>query len=275
MANGSRARSKEEADMRASFSEAPTRLGLPFSDAEGASRSGLRDAVGPAEVVSLDRARGGSEPTALLSGAHGGLGSVPAASAAPAGRRRRRDRRTGDRNLRPHSPEDRVGQVLSATYRIERLIAVGGMGAVYEVAHMRLSQRFAVKFLDRGLSHDAEAYARFRQEAEIAAQVNHDNVVQVFDFNTDEAGSPYMVMELVAGETLDRLISRQARSDGTRSSPSSSRFAMRSRHAIKAASFTAISSPATSWSSSMVTGVSTSSCSTSGSARSSRMAAVT
>lgn len=196
MGQGSRARSTDEASQGEDFSDAPTRLGLPFADEDGPSHTRARE---PAEVIALVGADSASEAgTAVLS------------SPKVSGRRRRRDRRTGDPARAQHRPEDRVGQVLSGTFRIERLIAVGGMGAVYEVAHLRLSQRFAVKFLDRGLHRDAEAYARFRQEAEIAAQVNHDNVVQVFDFNTDEFGSPYMVMELVAGETLDNLIRREA-----------------------------------------------------------------
>jgi serine/threonine-protein kinase len=95
----------------------------------------------------------------------------------------------------------RVGAVLADTYRIERLIAEGGMGTVYECEHLRLQQRFAVKFLD-AVVRDDEAHARFRQEAEIAASLDHRSIVQVFDFNTDEGGNPYMVMELVAGQTL-------------------------------------------------------------------------
>ncbi len=81
------------------------------------------------------------------------------------------------------------------------------MGAVYEVDHTRLQQRFAVKFLDPEFARNAEAYARFRQEAEIAASLNHDNIVQVFDFNTDQYGNPFMVMELVEGDTLAELFS--------------------------------------------------------------------
>ena len=109
----------------------------------------------------------------------------------------------------PASPEDRIGQVLAGTYRIEELIAVGGMGAVYRASHARLSQPFAVKFLDPNLVRDAEAYGRFRQEAEIAAAVNHNNVLQVFDFSLDDFGSPYMVMELLQGRTLDIILKEQ------------------------------------------------------------------
>ena len=84
---------------------------------------------------------------------------------------------------------------------IERLIARGGMGEVFEVAHTRLQQHFAVKFLDRSFARNREAYARFRQEAEIAAGLNHRSIAQVFDFNTDAHGNPYI--RLVAVFTGD------------------------------------------------------------------------
>ena len=106
-----------------------------------------------------------------------------------------------DGGMRPSSAA-RVGAVLADTYKIERLIAEGGMGSVYACEHLRLQQRFAVKFLDAVMVRDDEAYARFRQEAEIAASLNHQAIIQVFDFNVDERGNPYMVMELVPGQTL-------------------------------------------------------------------------
>jgi len=93
--------------------------------------------------------------------------------------------------------------VLHGTYRVVRRIGGGGMGTVYEAEHTRLQQRFALKFLDPRLVHDAEAYARFRQEAEIAASLAHDSIVQVFDFNTAYDDAPYMVLEYVEGVTLD------------------------------------------------------------------------
>ncbi len=103
----------------------------------------------------------------------------------------------------------RVGTTLQGTYRIVRKIAEGGMGTVYEASHTRLQQRFAVKFLEPSLARDAEAYARFRQEAEIASCLAHDDIAQVFDFNVDDQGNPYMVMELVDGVTLDRWAERR------------------------------------------------------------------
>jgi tRNA A-37 threonylcarbamoyl transferase component Bud32 len=110
--------------------------------------------------------------------------------------------RGGARDTMP-AADPRLGMVLADTYRVTRNIASGGMGTVYEAMHVRLQQRFSIKFLDHHLARNTEAYARFRQEAEIAASLDHDAIVQVFDFNTDVDGNPYMVMEYVDGVTLD------------------------------------------------------------------------
>jgi serine/threonine protein kinase len=59
-----------------------------------------------------------------------------------------------------------IGAVLDSTYRLERLVGTGGMGAVYEAVHTRLGEkRFAVKMLHPAIAQDAEVFRRFRQEA--------------------------------------------------------------------------------------------------------------
>lgn len=62
---------------------------------------------------------------------------------------------------------DLIGQVLNDTYRIERLIGEGGMGAVYEASHLRLARCFAVKLLSSGIAESPEATARFGREGQI------------------------------------------------------------------------------------------------------------
>src|SRR5437868_15222537 len=84
---------------------------------------------------------------------------------------------------------DRVGSVLVETYRIERLIAEGSMGSVYEAAHLRIPKRFAVKFLR--LVDNSEALQRFRREAEVVATLEHPNIVTLFDYNVGDDGVPY------------------------------------------------------------------------------------
>lgn len=101
-----------------------------------------------------------------------------------------------------------VGTLLNGTYRLERVIAEGGMGVVYEAQHLRLPRRFAVKILGKPVDSDTSlaTLARFRREAEIASTLQHQHIVEVFDYQVSELGSPYLVMELLEGEDLaDRL----------------------------------------------------------------------
>jgi len=106
---------------------------------------------------------------------------------------------------------ERVGQVLVETYRVERLVAEGGMAAVYEAGHMRVPKRFAVKFLRQQLADHAEALARFRREAEIIATLEHPNIVQLVDYNVSDDGVPYIVLEFLDGEDLATRMARKGR----------------------------------------------------------------
>ncbi len=100
-----------------------------------------------------------------------------------------------------------TGRILAGTYRIIRLLGEGGMGKVYEAGHLRLSKkRYAVKVLHAGASDNAEVYARFRREAEIATELGHPNIVEVHDFNVTEEGQPFIVMELLTGHDLGSLL---------------------------------------------------------------------
>jgi serine/threonine-protein kinase len=83
------------------------------------------------------------------------------------------------------------------------------MGVVFEAEHVRLRRRLAVKVLAQHLAKDAHALARFNREAEIISQLQHPHVVQVSDFDTTEAGEPYLVMELLAGESLASRLERE------------------------------------------------------------------
>ena len=102
----------------------------------------------------------------------------------------------------------KAGMVVAGTYEITRLIGQGGMGAVWEAKHLRLpDKRVVVKVLLWGAT-DAVALARFRREAEIASRLGHPNIVQVHDFNTLPSGAPYIVLELLQGESLASRLSR-------------------------------------------------------------------
>ncbi|MGA8271191.1 MAG: WD40 repeat domain-containing serine/threonine protein kinase [Candidatus Sulfotelmatobacter sp.] len=90
-------------------------------------------------------------------------------------------------------------------YEIVSLLGAGGMGEVYRARDSRLKREVAIKVLPKALSLDADRLRRFEQEALATAALNHPNILAVFDIGTHE-GSPYVVSELLEGETLrDRL----------------------------------------------------------------------
>jgi eukaryotic-like serine/threonine-protein kinase len=104
-----------------------------------------------------------------------------------------------------------VGATLDGAYHITRLIAEGGMSAVYEATQLRLNQRVAVKVMARELASNSEALARFRREAEVTSRLRHPHLVTVMDFGTAPAGQPYLVMEYLEGIDLDQRIRRFGR----------------------------------------------------------------
>jgi serine/threonine-protein kinase len=71
------------------------------------------------------------------------------------------------------------GQIVENTYRIERLIAAGGMGGVYEATHLQLNSRFALKVMDPAIAQRPDFQARFLREAQAAAGLTHPNIVKV------------------------------------------------------------------------------------------------
>ncbi len=96
----------------------------------------------------------------------------------------------------------RVGQVLNRKWRLDVLLGVGGMAAVYAVTH-RNGSRAAVKILHTELSINAQVRTRFLREGYVANTVGHDGAVKVIDDDTAEDGSLYLVTELLDGETLE------------------------------------------------------------------------
>ena len=99
-----------------------------------------------------------------------------------------------------------VGQVLSERYRLDGLLATGGMGAVYAGTHLKLDRQVAIKVLHPIVASEPNALDRFFQEARAAAAVDSVGVVDVTDLEVDEHLGPYLVMERLEGEPLtDRL----------------------------------------------------------------------
>jgi serine/threonine-protein kinase len=97
-------------------------------------------------------------------------------------------------------------------YEISQRLGHGGMATVYLADDTKLGRPVAIKILADNLAHDDDFRERFMREARLAAQLDHPNVVQVFDVSGDE-DRPFIVMEYVSGGTLGDLIERRGRVD--------------------------------------------------------------
>jgi len=92
-------------------------------------------------------------------------------------------------------------------YEIQSLLGAGGMGEVYRARDLRLRRDVAIKVLPAFVSSDPDRLRRFEQEATAAAALNHPNILAVYQMGTHE-GAPYLVSELLEGETLREQIRR-------------------------------------------------------------------
>jgi len=108
---------------------------------------------------------------------------------------------------------DLTGRVLAGRYRLLAPIGAGASGRVYVADDVRLRRRVAVKVLHLALAEDAGFLRRFRSEAQVAASLNHPNVMAVYDWGEDDV--PFMVLELLTGGSLRSMLDA-----GTRLSPS-------------------------------------------------------
>ncbi|MEO6576309.1 MAG: serine/threonine-protein kinase [Polyangiaceae bacterium] len=98
----------------------------------------------------------------------------------------------------------RIGEVLASAYRLDQLLAVGGMGELYRATHFSAAGplKVAVKLLHPELAKNPEVVARFMREARASNSVRHANVVSVLDVGVDASGVPFLVLELLEGMDL-------------------------------------------------------------------------
>src|SRR2546430_3024024 len=92
-------------------------------------------------------------------------------------------------------------------YEIRSSLGAGGMGEVYCAQDTKLNRDVAIKVLPAAFSADAERLRRFEQEAQAAGALNHPNILSVYDVGTHD-GAPYLVTELLEGESLRQHITR-------------------------------------------------------------------
>ncbi len=101
----------------------------------------------------------------------------------------------------PRSSALSAGHVIAERYRLEVPIGTGGSATIWRATHLTLGHPVAVKFIDVIGPRQGELRERFLREARVAAAIRHRNVVDIVDFGTED-GPPYMVMELLEGQTL-------------------------------------------------------------------------
>ena len=115
-----------------------------------------------------------------------------------------RERLYGGQNRTSAPPS---ASTLGGKYRLEKQIAEGGMASIWLGVHLSLGINVAIKFMKPGLTESPD-YASFEREARAAAQLRTENIVRIYDHGIAHDGSPYLVMEYLAGESLGDRIDR-------------------------------------------------------------------
>ena len=98
-----------------------------------------------------------------------------------------------------------IGETLASHYRVLEELGAGGMGTVYRAEDLRLQRSVAIKVLSKDLLAEPGALEWFKREARVAAGLNHPNICTIHDVG-DDAGRPFVVMELLEGESLRELL---------------------------------------------------------------------
>jgi eukaryotic-like serine/threonine-protein kinase len=108
--------------------------------------------------------------------------------------------------LPPTTPQDSLKK--NDKYRISSLIAQGGMASVFVAKDSNCRREVALKVMQNADTQKKEIVNRFIEEAQIAAQLDHPNILPIYDLTTDGQGNPFYAMKLVKGDTLETLISK-------------------------------------------------------------------
>ncbi|WP_198154713.1 serine/threonine protein kinase [Plesiocystis pacifica] len=102
--------------------------------------------------------------------------------------------------------DDDVGRTIAGRYEVTRVIGEGGMGVVYEAYDTKVDRDVAIKVVRSECLSDRKFLTRFRREMEVTTRLRHPSTIRVFEHGESNDGRPYMVMELLTGESLaDRL----------------------------------------------------------------------
>ena len=116
---------------------------------------------------------------------------------------------------------DLTGEVIDGRYKLNRVVASGGMATIYAALDLRLDRQVAVKIMHPHLAQDEKFVERFIREAKAAASLSHPNIVAVLDQGWNQGGTPcvFIVMELIEGATLRDYLHEQGRISPERAIP--------------------------------------------------------
>jgi serine/threonine protein kinase/phage FluMu protein Com len=187
----------EMSGRRCKCSKCGTILEVPHSSATLVSVAGVGQQAGAAAGAGQKQAgaASGSPVAATVPPARGpGKAEPPAASSIDL-----------SSYLTPAQGPDELGRV--GTYRVVRLLGSGGMGVVLQAEDSKLRRSVALKIMQPTMAAVAEHRERFLQEARIAAAVEHDNIITIYQVD-EERGLPYIAMQLLRGETLESRLQR-------------------------------------------------------------------
>jgi predicted Ser/Thr protein kinase len=101
---------------------------------------------------------------------------------------------------------DLIGSIIADRYHVLKKLGEGGMGTVYLAEHVKMGRKSAVKVMNPGMVHDADAIGRFNREAANASKISHPNVAAVYDFGETTDGLIYLAMEYIEGPSLTKVI---------------------------------------------------------------------
>lgn len=191
--------------------------------AQHISRAVPRDPSRDGRAVTAPELRAiGAEPEAPTTPEHNTFPPPPVPDSAQAPISSDSSPQLEDAQVDPDSLELPRNAMVAGRYRIERFLAKGGMGAVYEAEDLELREKVALKTIRPELAGDERAVERFKREIHLARRVTHPNVCRIFDigFHSNQNGrvsSPgegriiFLTMELVEGETLAERLRRVKR----------------------------------------------------------------
>jgi eukaryotic-like serine/threonine-protein kinase len=118
-------------------------------------------------------------------------------------------RAINESSLAQRTDDSLIGQTLGEKYRIEEEIGAGGMCLVYRATQTLIGKTVALKVLRPQLAVDQDIVRRFEQEATALGRLHHPHAINVFDFGFTPQGSPFLVMDFIEGQTLNKILRQE------------------------------------------------------------------